>query len=95
MGDYIILPPRVLNHDLLFLDDWTVDELENKLHRKIFIYPDSFIRLFDNISAQELARDEVEAKRIRHTGPSLYLAEHMKSGEEWFQIAAGMETTLS
>ena len=95
LGDYIILPPRVLNHDLLFLDDWTVDELENKLHRKIFIYPDSFIRLFDNISAQELARDEVEAKRIRHTGPSLYLAEHMKSGEEWFQIAAGMETTLS
>jgi putative radical SAM enzyme (TIGR03279 family) len=95
LGDYIILPPRVLNHDLLFLDDWTVDELENKLNHKIFIYPDSFIQLFENISAQELARDEAEAKRIRHTGPSLYLAEHMKSGEEWFRIAAEMETSLS
>jgi putative radical SAM enzyme (TIGR03279 family) len=93
LGDYIILPPRVLNHDLLFLDDWTADELENKLDRKIFVYPDSFLQLFDNIAAQQLARTTAEAKRIRHTGPSLYVAEHMKSGEEWFQIAAGMETS--
>ncbi len=93
LGDYVILPPRVLNHDLLFLDDWTADELENKLNRKIFVYPDSFLQLFDNIAAQQRARTTAEAKRIRHTGPSLYVAEHMKSGEEWFQIAAGLETS--
>jgi putative radical SAM enzyme (TIGR03279 family) len=49
LGDNIILPPRVLNHDGLFLDDWSVKELENKLNRKIYIFPGSFVELFQNM----------------------------------------------
>ena len=87
LGDFIILPPRVLNHDGIFLDDWTVDDLEEKLQRKIYIFPGSFLDLFRNIEAAESASDESTARKIRHTGPSLYVAEHMKSGEELFETA--------
>jgi len=87
LGDYIILPPRVLNHDGVFLDDWTVDQLERKLQRKIFIFPDSFLKLFQNINAAEAATDEEMARSIRHSGPSLYVAEHLKSGEQLFEKA--------
>ncbi len=31
LGDVVLLPPRVLNEDGLFLDDWTVDALQDKL----------------------------------------------------------------
>jgi hypothetical protein len=31
--------------------------------------------------------DEKIARKIRHSGPSLYVAEHMKSGEELFETA--------
>lgn len=93
LGDYVVLPPRVLNHDMLFLDGWSADELERKLGRKVFIFPDSFLKLFDNIAAQKSAKNNDEALKIRHSGPSLYVAEHMKTGEEWFQIATGMETS--
>ena len=87
LGDYIVLPPRVLNHDGVFLDDWTVDNLEKKLQRKIYIFPDSFLKLFRNILAAENEVDEEIARKIRHSGPSLYVAEHMKSGEELFETA--------
>ena len=87
LGEYIILPPRVLNHDQVFLDDWTVVELETKLNKKIFIFPDSFCKLFNNIILQEKMENEDKAREIRHTGSSLYIAEHKISGEEWFQKA--------
>jgi NifB/MoaA-like Fe-S oxidoreductase len=87
LGEYIILPPRVLNHDGIFLDDWTVAELEQKLKRKIFIFPDSFLKLFQNIQAAEQESDEEVARKIRHSGPSLYVAEHMKSDEKLFETA--------
>lgn len=87
LGEYIILPPRVLNHDGVFLDDWTVDELEARLQRKIFIFPDSFLKLFKNITATEQMSDKEKARKIRHSGPSLYVAEHMKSDEELFEKA--------
>ena len=87
LGDYVILPPRILNHDGVFLDDWTVDQLEEKLGRKIFIFPDSFKRLFENIEAEAKAVTALKARRIRHTGPALYVAEHMKSDEHLFEIA--------
>ncbi len=84
LGDYIILPPRVLNHDGVFLDDWTAEELERKLDRKIFIFPESFNLLFRKMSEEASAGINQEARRIRHSGPSLYVAEGMKSGEELF-----------
>jgi NifB/MoaA-like Fe-S oxidoreductase len=87
LGDYIILPPRVLNHDGVFLDDWTVDDLEKKLERKIYIFPDSFLKLFQNILTAENEMDDEVARKIRHSGPSLYVAEHKKSGEELFETA--------
>ncbi len=82
LGDYVVLPPRVLNHDGIFLDDWTVGDLERLLNRKIFTFPDSFIKLFENIDAQKSV-EEGTAKQIRHAIPSLYVAEHNKSGEGW------------
>jgi putative radical SAM enzyme (TIGR03279 family) len=87
LGDYLILPPRVLNHDGVFLDDWTVKELEKKLSRKIFIFPDSFLKLFQNILAAGIESNEEVARKIRHSGQSLYIAEHLKSGEELFETA--------
>jgi putative radical SAM enzyme (TIGR03279 family) len=91
LGDYIILPPRILNHDGLFLDDWTIDQLEKKLERKIFIFPDSFRKLFENIEAEATAATAEQARRIRHSGPSLYVAEHMKSNEHLFEMAVASE----
>ncbi|MFZ0388979.1 MAG: DUF512 domain-containing protein [Calditrichia bacterium] len=80
LGDYVVLPPRVLNHDGIFLDDWTTDELEERLGRPVFIFPDSFVHLFENITLHEQAASPDEAKRIRHSGPSLYIAEPLKGG---------------
>lgn len=50
LGDYVILPPRVLNHDRLFLDDWSIDQLENRLGVKVLIFPESFVGLFEKIN---------------------------------------------
>lgn len=85
LGDYVILPPRVLNHDNLFLDDWTMTQLEEKLQRKIFIFPDSFEKLFDNIAKEAVALSDEHARKIRHSGPSLFIAEQMKSNERLFE----------
>jgi putative radical SAM enzyme (TIGR03279 family) len=38
LGDYIFLPPRVLNHNGLLLDDWSVDQLEDGLGRPVHVY---------------------------------------------------------
>jgi putative radical SAM enzyme (TIGR03279 family) len=89
LSEYVILPPRVLNHDQIFLDDWTIDELEKKLNRKIFIFPDSFCKLFDNIVLQKKMKNEDKTRQIRHGGTNLYHAGDKKVGEEWFQKAIG------
>ncbi len=70
-----------------FLDDWTVTQLEEKLQRKIFIFPDSFQKLFENISREAAARTEEQKRKIRHSGPSSYVAEKMKSNERFFTMA--------
>jgi len=75
LGDYVVLPPRVINHDSVFLDDWTVERLEGKLKRKVLIFPDSFLKLFENIKAERKVNSEDLARRIRHTSPSLYVSE--------------------
>ena len=52
-GDYIILPPDCINDDGLFLDDWTLAELQEKLGKKLFVFPRSFSALFDLIKEHE------------------------------------------
>jgi putative radical SAM enzyme (TIGR03279 family) len=52
LGDYVILPPRCLNQDGVFLDDWTLPQLEEKLGRKVFVFPGSFSQLFEEISTR-------------------------------------------
>lgn len=84
LGDYVVLPPRVLNHDGLFLDDWNMEMLEEKLGKKIFIFPDSFLKLFENIYAQEDVQSPELARKIRHTGPVQTITEPMKGGERGF-----------
>jgi putative radical SAM enzyme (TIGR03279 family) len=55
LGDYIILPPRCLNDNKVFLDDWTLPQLEEKLGRKLFIFPGSFKKLFEETNEYETA----------------------------------------
>ncbi|TFH00742.1 MAG: DUF512 domain-containing protein [Calditrichales bacterium] len=38
LGDYVFLPPRVLNHDHLFLDDWSVQKIEESLNVPVIVY---------------------------------------------------------
>ena len=38
LGDIVLLPPRVLNDDGLFLDDWTMDDLSLKLGVPCHVY---------------------------------------------------------
>ncbi|GAB4332804.1 MAG: DUF512 domain-containing protein [Calditrichia bacterium] len=82
LGDYVILPPRVLNHDGVFLDDWTVDQLEEKLGKPVIIFPEDFTTLFEIIAAQNRLEAE-DARLLRHRGAEVYRVEHMKGGEEW------------
>ena len=83
LGDYIVLPPRVLNHNRLFLDDWSIDKLEAKLGKEVLIYPDSFETLLDNIKSLKSGLPEDEAREIRHTIPVAYLTEQSKGGENF------------
>ena len=41
LGNLIVLPPRVLNHDNLFLDDWSVAQLEDLLKVPVVVYKDA------------------------------------------------------
>lgn len=81
LGDYVVLPPRVLNHDQLFLDDWSIQELENKLGAPILIFPDSFLALFRNITHLQNGMPEAKAQKLRHTPPLAYLTEQSKGGD--------------
>ena len=38
LGDLVLLPPRVLNHDNLFLDDWSVKKLRDLLNTEVIVY---------------------------------------------------------
>ena len=38
LGDIVFIPPRVLNEDALFLDNWTVDKLMDKLATPCHVY---------------------------------------------------------
>ena len=47
LGDLILLPPRVLNDDNLFLDDWTVKDLDEKLNIKCHVYTEPMSEFFN------------------------------------------------
>lgn len=54
-GDYIILPPECINDDGVFLDDWTLPQLEERLGKKLIPFPKSFSALFELIEEYETA----------------------------------------
>lgn len=84
LGDYVILPPRVLNHNSLFLDDWSVEKLEQELEKPVFIFPDSFVQLLDNIDLYEKSSPEQDTRKLRHTIPVAYVTEQSKGNKENF-----------
>jgi putative radical SAM enzyme (TIGR03279 family) len=45
LGDIIFLPPRVLNHDDLLLDDWSVQQLEDQLKVPVHVYKESITEI--------------------------------------------------
>jgi len=45
LGEIVLLPPRVLNEDGLFLDDWTIHDLENKLGAPCYVYTQELAKL--------------------------------------------------
>ncbi len=49
LGDGLFLPPRVLNEDGLFLDDWTVGYLEQKVGVKCHVYQEDIEEIIDVI----------------------------------------------
>ena len=55
LGEIILLPPRVLNHDGLFLDNWTIPQLEKKLGVRCHVYHESlseFITVLKGITGK-------------------------------------------
>ncbi len=47
LGDIVLLPPRVLNDDGLLLDDWRVEDLEEKLGVPVHVYTEELSELPD------------------------------------------------
>jgi putative radical SAM enzyme (TIGR03279 family) len=47
LGDVIFLPGNCLKDDRIFLDDWTIDGLGEKLQRPVFALDNDFCRVFE------------------------------------------------
>ncbi len=45
LGNYVFLPPRILNHDGLLLDNWSIDRLEKVLQTKVYVYNDPLSKI--------------------------------------------------
>jgi len=45
LGDFVLLPPKVLNAKDLFLDDWNVSMLEEKLNTKFYVFKEDITDL--------------------------------------------------
>jgi putative radical SAM enzyme (TIGR03279 family) len=50
LGDLVLLPPRVLSQDSIFLDDWTLPQLEESLSTRCYVHTDSLESLINNLS---------------------------------------------
>ncbi|RMH61031.1 MAG: DUF512 domain-containing protein [Calditrichaeota bacterium] len=55
LGDVVLLPPRVLNDDGYFLDDWTLQDLENKLGVPCHVYQGNLAFLPEELAAMQVA----------------------------------------
>ncbi len=51
-ADLILLPPRVINENGLFLDDWTVEQLEQKIGVPCYVYTDDLNQMMDIIERE-------------------------------------------
>jgi len=49
LGDFVFLPPKVLNAEGLFLDNWNVSMLEEKLNTKIYVYKEDIVDILNII----------------------------------------------
>ena len=50
LGNIVFLPPKVLNVEGLFLDNWNVSMLEEKLDTKFYVYKDDIIEIVDIVN---------------------------------------------
>jgi putative radical SAM enzyme (TIGR03279 family) len=50
LGDIVFLPPKVLNVEGLFLDNWNISMLEEKLNTKFYVYKDDIIEIVDIVN---------------------------------------------
>lgn len=67
LGDLVLLPPRVLNDDGLFLDDWTVADLEQKLGVACHVYTEPLSRFFSVIKKKQRKLVHRESARNKQT----------------------------
>lgn len=50
LGDLVFLPPRVLNVDGLFLDNWNVSMLQEKLNTRFYVYKEKISEIVNIIN---------------------------------------------
>ncbi|MDZ7377344.1 MAG: DUF512 domain-containing protein, partial [candidate division KSB1 bacterium] len=48
LGDVIVLPANCINYDSVFLDDWTPEQLAERLERPVKLIDTDFLRLFES-----------------------------------------------
>ncbi|MCB0279266.1 MAG: DUF512 domain-containing protein, partial [Calditrichaeota bacterium] len=52
LGDMVLLPPRVLNPDSKFLDNWTVADLKRKLNVDVLVYQHDMNEVINQLSLE-------------------------------------------
>ncbi|HED09376.1 MAG TPA: DUF512 domain-containing protein, partial [Caldithrix abyssi] len=55
LGDVVLLPPRVLNDDGYFLDDWTLEDLQQKLGVPCHVYDGNLAYLPEELATLSVA----------------------------------------
>jgi putative radical SAM enzyme (TIGR03279 family) len=58
LGNLVLLPPRVVNDDNLFLDGWSLNSLEEKLHVRCQVFIEPFADLLKIISELQNHREK-------------------------------------
>ncbi|MBO8131506.1 MAG: DUF512 domain-containing protein [Candidatus Marinimicrobia bacterium] len=47
--DVIVLPPRCINEDCLFIDDMTIEDIERELGKKVIVFNENFFDLINHV----------------------------------------------
>jgi putative radical SAM enzyme (TIGR03279 family) len=55
LGDLLLLPPRVLNHDDLFLDNWSVGQIQEALNVPVVVYKEAPAHLPALLESQKVS----------------------------------------